>query len=987
MANRAWQFLGLMLLAAPAHAQVYNWATLVDGNWSDPALWSPAGVPDIAGESAVLGLAGPYTVTLNANPSIDALTLTNTDAVLYVSTNRTLAVGTGGITNNGTIIINGAWSGLNSVIDLFAGGTIGGTGEIVMQRATSDALDAYLHESGGFGIFHTSGHTISGSGLIEALLVNDGLIVANDPLRALELVGTISQGATGVLRADGATLGIRSIAIDGALIEGINGGVVSTVGNDAVLSNLTIEGEAAVGTNHTLSIITPGVVNNGTLTINPDASGFNSFLSIDSDATIAGAGQIVMVRATTDVNDAVLMTGAGATATIGANQTVRGSGLINGTFVNRGAMIADDPAQSLNFEGTITQTPAGTITGDGATAFLTNVTVSGGSLTSANSGIVDVAFGTTATLDGVTNTGTAGIRGNGTMALAVGGLTNNDTLTVNSIGDGWNATLRFDADATLDGTGTVVLNQVTSDVFDAQLTTAAGVVGTNGPDHTISGRGRINGDFINNGTILADVLGADLQVYGTMDQAGGGVMVGDSGFLALGDVTVTGGTLNSTNGGLVDVLFGTTATLSGVTNLGEAGIRGNGIMAIGAGGLTNEGMLVVNTLSDGWNAVLRFDADAVLDGAGLVVLNQITSDVFDAQVITEDGITGTNGADHTISGRGYINGDFINNGTIVADIEGTDLVVRGTYDQSLGGVMRGDAGFVALDDGAVTGGTFDGNNGGRVDIIFGGEVFVADVTMTGTNGVRGNGIMALTGGITNDGTLTVNSNGDGWNSELRADADVVIGGTGEVVLNQITSDSFDAWINATAFSLTIGADQTLSGRGRLDGDIASNGTISPGIAGTSTIQAVGTLAMGANHTYEVEIGSLAGANYDRITGSAIITLDGELSVAHIDAYEALFGESFPIITGSDITGTFSTLTAPPLSGALLWKVRYDATETVLVVSCPADTNIDGTVNTLDFLSFLNAWTAGDESADWNGDGSVNTLDFLAFLNEWVAGCS
>ncbi len=55
-------------------------------------------------------------------------------------------------------------------------------------------------------------------------------------------------------------------------------------------------------------------------------------------------------------------------------------------------------------------------------------------------------------------------------------------------------------------------------------------------------------------------------------------------------------------------------------------------------------------------------------------------------------------------------------------------------------------------------------------------------------------------------------------------------------------------------------------------------------------------------------------------------------------------------------------------------------------ACPPDINGDGEVNTLDFLAFLNLWTAGDPIADWNGDGVINTQDFLAFLNDWVEGC-
>ena len=55
-------------------------------------------------------------------------------------------------------------------------------------------------------------------------------------------------------------------------------------------------------------------------------------------------------------------------------------------------------------------------------------------------------------------------------------------------------------------------------------------------------------------------------------------------------------------------------------------------------------------------------------------------------------------------------------------------------------------------------------------------------------------------------------------------------------------------------------------------------------------------------------------------------------------------------------------------------------------ACPPDLNGDGEVNTLDFLAFLNAWSAGEPVADWNGDGVVDTRDFLVYLNDWVAGC-
>ncbi len=49
----------------------------------------------------------------------------------------------------------------------------------------------------------------------------------------------------------------------------------------------------------------------------------------------------------------------------------------------------------------------------------------------------------------------------------------------------------------------------------------------------------------------------------------------------------------------------------------------------------------------------------------------------------------------------------------------------------------------------------------------------------------------------------------------------------------------------------------------------------------------------------------------------------------------------------------------------------------------ADFNNDGSVNTQDFITYLNAWTTGDASADCNADTNINTQDFICFLNMWT----
>lgn len=49
---------------------------------------------------------------------------------------------------------------------------------------------------------------------------------------------------------------------------------------------------------------------------------------------------------------------------------------------------------------------------------------------------------------------------------------------------------------------------------------------------------------------------------------------------------------------------------------------------------------------------------------------------------------------------------------------------------------------------------------------------------------------------------------------------------------------------------------------------------------------------------------------------------------------------------------------------------------------PADFNVDGAVDTFDFLAFQNAFDAGDMACDFDGDGVLGFFDFLAFIGEF-----
>lgn len=98
------------------------------------------------------------------------------------------------------------------------------------------------------------------------------------------------------------------------------------------------------------------------------------------------------------------------------------------------------------------------------------------------------------------------------------------------------------------------------------------------------------------------------------------------------------------------------------------------------------------------------------------------------------------------------------------------------------------------------------------------------------------------------------------------------------------------------------------------------------------------------------------------------------------------GEMFTFGGNYELSGTIGQHDAGTLTGGDFELAGGFWAASTAADPCIGDFNGDGTVNTLDVLAFLNAWTAGDPSADINGDGNVNTLDVLAFLNAWVAGC-
>jgi len=587
------------------------------------------------------------------------------------------------ITNNGDILINSNNAIFNGHIRFDANAAINGSGTVTMV-SLGELGDAQILTAAGIVGTIGASQTIQGSGLITGAgagtIVNNGTINGNDPAVGLAIAGNHDGSGGGVYRADDGSIILNNgLVLDGGTFDSSGTGIVDLISNGlATLSNATNLGQMGIrGQGGAIGLVGP-MTNDGTLTINSNDNIFNAHLRFDATTTIDGSGTVRMVSMG-DLGDAQLFTNGPFIGTIGSDQTVAGSGIVDGrtggTIVNNGTINGDhaaagkNPAIALDLRGNHDGSGGGMYRSDDGILSLSNgLALDGGTFDSTGAGIADMTTNGVATLSNVTNLGQMGIRGQGGTVSLVGPMTNDGTITINSDSAIFNAHLRFDATTTIDGVGTVRMVSL-GDLGDAQLFTNGVFNGTIGPNQSVAGSGlvdgRTGGTIVNNGTINGDDAGFELRLAGNHDGSGGGVYRSDDGVLGLsGGLTITGGTFDSSGTGIVDMTTSGALTLSGVTNAGTMGIRGQGGIVELGGALTNNGLIKVNSNQNIFNAHLRFAAETIIDGTGTINMAIGTNDLGDAQILNDQGFIGIIGAGQTITGSGILQGEMNVNGTI-----------------------------------------------------------------------------------------------------------------------------------------------------------------------------------------------------------------------------------------------------------------------------------------------------------------------------------
>ncbi|WP_168206826.1 beta strand repeat-containing protein [Lacipirellula limnantheis] len=158
-----------------------------------------------------------------------------------------------------------------------------------------------------------------------------------------------------------------------------------------------------------------------------------------------------------------------------------------------------------------------------------------------------------------------------------------------------------------------------------------------------------------------------------------------------------------------------------------------------------------------------------------------------------------------------------------------------------------------------------------------------------------------------------------------------------------------------------------------DGGVYAPGN-SPGLATAATVIFDNSPFSGGGPTLQIELaGTTQGTEYDHLDVSGQLSLGGTLKVALIDGFAPVAGQSFDLLDWGSLSGTFSAIQLPTLSG-LAWNTSQLYTTGVLsltAASRPGDFDLDGDVDGRDFLVWQrggspNPVSAGD-LADWKAN--------------------
>lgn len=760
---------------------------------------------------------------------------------------------------------------------------------------------------------------------------------------------------------------------DGNFNAVIPSGTVNATG--ATIQDLSLGSGATLNVApNSLEVEGASISNNGSILI-PKSNGLYIFGTVTT--TLSGSGTVMMT------DPATRFAGSNGTPMLINQQTISGIGALGlgGLGIsNQGSIFAsggelDIQPNTLGFINTgllqaqtgskLVLIGAGNFTNTGGTiksmdgsSILLQANITGGTITTAGSGNYFLAPpGTGSGLTNVTNAGTFNVTAGAGLGWT-GTITNTGTFNLPGEVD-------LKGSVTLQGSGSVLMSGSgvfngfnTGSLTNSQLIHGGG---TFGGLVSLTNTGTIHGDnpstFLqdnsvtnNTGTLEASG-GGTLQLNGVVNNTGGTITAQNESTVIITNIwngSINGGTLNSVGTGAIvsqnGVLDGTVniPTNAGTLNGGGSG----GYNLFFQGTVNNTG--IINMTGTG---CIGLNKPATLTGTGILNLGP-TNCIFGS------GNAFTN--ESTIQGAGTI-GDsnpmpITNKGTIIANTPNT-LIIQpdisgfsnlGTLIVDTGSTMQiaGPGPFKDVVKGKLTGGiyslagTLDVYNASIVtntapialsgpsaqifDTFSGVSAFakLASNTGKGTFSLTLGQNLATVGNFTNSGTITID-----------ATSSFTAGGSFKQTGGSVT---VDGTLTAPAgYTMTGGK---LFGTGKINATFSSTGkgvvTVGDSVK-TTGILSPSTFSQDATGVLDMQIGGhTAGTQYSQLAVGNGVSLSGILNLKRINSFLPKIGDSFTLITGSAITGTFTTVNGTAINSAEHFQINYSGTAVTATVVGP-----------------------------------------------------
>jgi len=431
-------------------------------------------------------------------------------------------------------------------------------------------------------------------------------------------------------------------------------------------------------------------------------------------------------------------------------------------------------------------------------------------------------------------------------------------------------------------------------------------------------------------------------------------------------------------GGTYDVFLNTSLTIGtlSLTNPNASVTVEVGDALTVDSGILNNGEIVVNSSTGGAvTSLFLRSAGSPMGGTGSLRLNGFGTR---ARLLTTSGADIVHGVDHTIHGFGRIEAVIQNDGTIDADAAGQPLHVlsnpitnngtmrasnTGTLNMDAFTLTQGPSGLVVADGGTVLiggldiiGGTLNSINAGSL-LVDGPSTFDA-VTVDGPLTIEVGDSIGVTNDLTNNATLTVNSNTGGAVTTLEFSDASTLGGVGEVILNGFSTR---ARILANNGTLTHQAPHTIHGFGQINGTIDNGSPITADVSGqviqlhsstvtnSSTLSAINSATLDINNTtIDNTGGGTMVADGGTITYSGVTLLGGAVETINagssfIDGSAAFDAVTFNGDVTLEVGDTLSVSNGLTNNGTLLVNNTAGGAVTSLQYTTSSSLGGSGTV--------------------------------------------